>query len=80
MLNTFRIFGDISEEQYVKGRELIKKEYRWGGPARKKEVSEYAQKLIDDAGKIENKQPSLALQCLDSDSYVYSVISERVGE
>lgn len=27
MLNTFKIFGDISEEQYVKGCELIKKEF-----------------------------------------------------
>lgn len=27
MLNTFKIFGDISEEQYEKGCELIKKEF-----------------------------------------------------
>ena len=27
MLNTFRIFGDITEKQYEKGRELIKKEF-----------------------------------------------------
>ena len=27
MLNTFRIFGDISEEQYTKGRELIREEF-----------------------------------------------------
>ena len=27
MLNTFKIFGNISEEQYEKGRVLIKKEF-----------------------------------------------------
>lgn len=27
MLTTFKIFGGITEKQYVKGRELIKKEF-----------------------------------------------------
>ena len=27
MLETYRIFGDITENQYKKGRELIKKEF-----------------------------------------------------
>tara|TARA_Y100000385_G_scaffold166436_1_gene172533 strand:- start:3490 stop:3633 length:144 start_codon:yes stop_codon:yes gene_type:complete len=27
MLNTFKIFGDITEKQYEKGRELIRKEF-----------------------------------------------------
>ena len=28
MLNTWRIFGDVTEQQYTKGRELIRKEFR----------------------------------------------------
>jgi hypothetical protein len=27
MLETFRIFGNISDKEYVKGKELIKKEF-----------------------------------------------------
>jgi hypothetical protein len=27
MLETFRIFGDVSEKQFQKGRELIRKEF-----------------------------------------------------
>jgi hypothetical protein len=27
MLETFRIFGNITEEEYLKGRELIRKEF-----------------------------------------------------
>ncbi len=27
MLNTFKIFGNINEKQYEKGRELIRKEF-----------------------------------------------------
>ena len=27
MLNTFRLFGDITEEQYTKGCELIREEF-----------------------------------------------------
>jgi hypothetical protein len=28
MLNTWRLFGNITEQQYTKGRELIRKEFR----------------------------------------------------
>ncbi len=28
MLETFRIFGNISNEEYTKGRELIKEEFK----------------------------------------------------
>jgi hypothetical protein len=27
MLNTWRLFGNITEQQYAKGRELIRKEF-----------------------------------------------------
>jgi len=27
MLNTWRLFGDITESQYIKGRELVRKEF-----------------------------------------------------
>jgi hypothetical protein len=28
MLNTWKVFGNITEQQYTKGRELIRKEFR----------------------------------------------------
>ena len=28
MLNTWRLFGNVTEQQYTKGRELIRKEFR----------------------------------------------------